>query len=42
MVQTLLSGLAALAILVVVHEFGHLIFAKLFGVKVPVFSVGIY
>ena len=40
MVQTLLSGLAALAILVVVHEFGHLIFAKLFEVKVPVFSVG--
>lgn len=40
MIQTLLSGLAALAILVVIHEFGHLIFAKLFGVKVPVFSIG--
>lgn len=30
----------AIGILVVVHEFGHFLIAKLFGVGVPVFSVG--
>jgi regulator of sigma E protease len=30
-----------LGVLVVVHEFGHFLFAKLFGVGAPVFSVGI-
>lgn len=29
-----------LAVLVVIHEFGHFLFAKVFGVGVPVFSVG--
>lgn len=33
------AGLA-IAVLVVVHEFGHFLVAKLFGVGVPVFSVG--
>ena len=36
----LFAGLMALAVLVVVHEFGHFLLAKLFGVGVPVFSVG--
>jgi len=31
---------SAIAVLVVVHEFGHFLIAKLFGVGVPVFSVG--
>lgn len=30
----------AIAVLVVVHEFGHFIVAKLFGVGVPTFSIG--
>ncbi len=34
------SGLVMIGVLVVIHEFGHFLFAKLFGVGVPVFSVG--
>jgi regulator of sigma E protease len=30
-----------LGVLVVIHEFGHFLFAKLFGVGAPIFSVGI-
>ena len=37
---TLIAGLGAIGILVVIHEFGHFIVAKLFRVGVPVFSVG--
>ena len=33
-------GLFALCILVIIHEFGHFIAAKVFGVKVESFSVG--
>ncbi len=33
--------LIALSIVIAIHELGHLIFAKLFGVKVEVFSIGI-
>ena len=40
MIETILAGLLALAVLVVVHEFGHFLIAKLFKVDVPVFSVG--
>ena len=40
MIQTILAGLLALAVLVVVHEFGHFIIAKIFKVGVPIFSVG--
>ena len=40
MLSSLLAGLVAIGILVVLHEFGHFLFAKLFGVGVPVFSVG--
>jgi regulator of sigma E protease len=34
------AGLAMIGVLVVIHEFGHFIVAKLFGIGVPVFSVG--
>lgn len=34
------SGLVMIGVLVVIHEFGHFLFAKLFGIGVPVFSVG--
>lgn len=37
---TILAGLVMLGVLVVVHEFGHFVIAKIFGVGVPVFSVG--
>lgn len=40
MLMGLLAGLGMLGVLVVVHEFGHFIVAKLFKVGVPVFSVG--
>ena len=33
-------GLLALFVLVIIHEFGHFIAAKLLGVKVESFSVG--
>lgn len=33
-------GLVGLGLLVTVHEFGHFIFCKLFGVLVPSFSIG--
>lgn len=37
---TLIAAPLMLGILVVVHEFGHFLVAKLFGIGVPVFSVG--
>jgi regulator of sigma E protease len=40
MVTTLVAGLVMLGVLVVIHEFGHFIVAKAFGMEVPVFSVG--
>ncbi len=36
--EILLSFILVLGILVFVHEFGHFLFARLFGVAVPVFS----
>ena len=38
LLEILLSFVLVLGILVFVHEFGHFIFARLFGVGVPVFS----
>lgn len=38
--STIVAGLTMIVVLVVVHEFGHFVFAKLFGVGVPIFSVG--
>lgn len=40
MLTTVLSFLAAIGILVVVHEFGHFLAARMMGVKVLRFSVG--
>lgn len=37
---TLIYGLGLIGVLVVVHEAGHFVAAKIFGVGVPVFSVG--
>jgi regulator of sigma E protease len=38
--QAAAAGIAMIGFLVVVHEFGHFVIAKWFGVGVPVFSVG--
>jgi len=38
--KSLLIALLGLSSVIVVHELGHFIFCMLFGVKVPVFSVG--
>ena len=38
--ETLLAFLVFIGILILVHEFGHFIVAKAFGVKVEVFSIG--
>ncbi len=38
--ETLLAFLVLIGVLVLVHEFGHFIVAKAFGVKVEVFSIG--
>ncbi|MBO86597.1 MAG: RIP metalloprotease RseP [Deltaproteobacteria bacterium] len=38
--MTYLFALVNIALLIIVHEFGHLVVAKLCGVAVPVFSVG--
>jgi len=38
--ETLLAFLVLIGVLVWVHEFGHFLFAKLFGVKVETFSLG--
>lgn len=40
-ILSILIGLMGLAILFSAHEIGHLLFAKLFGVHVPSFSIGI-
>src|SRR5690348_3870657 len=38
--QSILGFLIILGPLVVVHEFGHYIFARIFGVKAEIFSIG--
>jgi regulator of sigma E protease len=38
--RNVVAGLVMIGVLVVIHEFGHFLFAKLFGIGVPVFSVG--
>ncbi|HXV14041.1 MAG TPA: RIP metalloprotease RseP [Candidatus Krumholzibacteria bacterium] len=40
MLTTILAGLFVLGVVIIVHEFGHFIVAKLAGVYVKVFSVG--
>ncbi|MBM3894077.1 site-2 protease family protein [Candidatus Dependentiae bacterium] len=39
-VQPLLTSLISFFSIITVHEFGHFIFCKLFGVKTPTFSIG--
>ena len=39
-VQWLAAGLAMIGILVVLHELGHFLVARMFGVGTPVFSIG--
>lgn len=36
----IVGGLLGLSLVIIVHEFGHFLFAKLFGVGTPVFSIG--
>jgi site-2 protease. Metallo peptidase. MEROPS family M50B len=38
--NSLLSFILVLGVLIFVHELGHFLFAKLFGVKVLKFSLG--
>jgi len=40
MLVKILAGLVMLSVLVIIHEFGHFVVARLFKVGVPVFSVG--
>lgn len=40
-VATTIAAVALIAVLITIHEFGHFIVAKAFGVRVRVFSVGI-
>ncbi|MBR6557138.1 MAG: site-2 protease family protein, partial [Clostridia bacterium] len=37
----IIIAILALSVLVIIHEFGHFIFAKIFGVRVNEFSVGL-
>jgi regulator of sigma E protease len=37
---TVLAFIVALGVLIVFHEFGHYVIARLFGVKVLRFSIG--
>ena len=40
LIQTIIAFIVALGVLIVVHEYGHYIVARLCGVKVLRFSVG--
>ena len=40
MVGNLILTILMLCVMVVIHELGHFLFAKLFGVKVLEFSIG--
>lgn len=40
MLQWVVSGIVMVGVLVVIHELGHFLVARLFGVGTPVFSVG--
>jgi regulator of sigma E protease len=37
----IVSGLVMVGVLVVMHELGHFLFARLFGVGTPIFSIGL-
>lgn len=40
MIPNIISVVIVIAVLIIIHEFGHLIVAKLFGVPVEIFSIG--
>jgi regulator of sigma E protease len=35
-----LAGLGGISLIIIIHEIGHFLFAKLFGVPTPIFSLG--
>ena len=39
-IYSIVAAIIGLGVLIVIHEFGHFLFAKLFGVGVLTFSVG--
>jgi regulator of sigma E protease len=39
-VTSLLAGIVLIGVIVLVHEWGHFVAARLFGIGVPVFSIG--
>lgn len=39
-IRTIVIGLFGVSFVILVHEFGHFIFCKIFGVGTPVFSIG--
>ena len=40
LLQTIVAFVLVLGAMIVIHEFGHFIVAKLFGIRVDVFSIG--
>ncbi len=40
MLTSIIAFLIMIGVLITIHEFGHFLFARLFGVKVEVFSIG--
>ncbi len=40
MLTSMIAFLIMIGVLITIHEFGHFLFARLFGVKVEVFSIG--
>ena len=36
----LIAGFAGIGFLIIFHEFGHFIFGKMFGMRIPTFSIG--
>ncbi len=39
-IATLIGGLFGVSIVIIIHEFGHFLAAKIFGVATPIFSIG--
>src|SRR5258708_2492909 len=38
--KKIITGITGLSIIIIIHECGHLFFARLFGVATPIFSIG--
>ncbi len=38
--RNIIGGLAGISLIILIHEMGHFLFAHLFGVPTPVFSIG--